>query len=229
VATSRWSSSLSNIEARIRRSLGIAGPINLTIDEQPKIQPVMIVDDATRPGAAASDLRGRRWALTHVGNNVQGGASGCLFIVSRVPQTTVGLGDKGGVIVDSLELSWRGAVTTQLIQTEVRYASSWETEPAVSIRDGWMVDPIGNQGSPGATVGSYEPSPMDAGGDAAVASGGFGVRIWEGTLISNGWQSVRIPLDLFLWPTAFLVIGNSVPLVAAQPAQMFANWRGRVF
>jgi len=61
MATSRWRSSIANVETRIRRSLGLAGPIGTDLPDPLQISPVMIVDDATRPGSAAQ--RGRRFSF----------------------------------------------------------------------------------------------------------------------------------------------------------------------
>lgn len=63
MATTRWKSSLANVETRIRRSLGIAGPINSEIGDPLGIIPVVLVDDATRPGSVVgAGIRGRRWS-----------------------------------------------------------------------------------------------------------------------------------------------------------------------
>jgi len=67
MATTRWRSSLANIETRLRRSLGIAGPIGLDLTDPLPMVPVVIADDARRPGS--QPFRGRRFAwLGHVEN-----------------------------------------------------------------------------------------------------------------------------------------------------------------
>lgn len=228
MATSRWASSLANIEARIRRSLGIAGPINLDLAEKPSLLPVMLVDDLTRPGCVASDYRGRRWAVSNLTNMVDGLQRGCAFAVAGGLTTLVGNQGKGGVIVDTLELAWRGATITQIVQTEVRYASPFTVQPAVNARDGWMVDPIGPPNGGSAGPGTYETSPMLSGFDIVVPAAGFGQRIWEGHLVTDG-RRVVIDLNVFLHEQAFLVFGNSIALVVGQQAQLFWTMRGRVF
>jgi hypothetical protein len=57
--TNKWSSSLGNIETRLRRSLGLSGPIGLTLPEPLPLQPIVLTDDATRPGSCT--FRGRRF------------------------------------------------------------------------------------------------------------------------------------------------------------------------
>ena len=64
MATSRWRSSLAGAENRLRRSLGLAGPINSELPDPLPLQPVILVDDATRPGSViGAGIRGRRWSV----------------------------------------------------------------------------------------------------------------------------------------------------------------------
>lgn len=224
MTTSRWHSSLANIEARIRRSLGIAGPINLRLEDEPAVLPVMLVDDLTRPGASASIFRGRRWALSTGTGGIAGGAQGVAELVCSGLSTTVGNADRGGAIVDSLEMSWWGAVTTQVVEVSIYYVSPLSASVTVQSRDGWMVDPIGPPGAPG----TYDPSPMLIGTSAVLAVGTTGNRIWRGWARCDGTRQL-INLDLFLRETAYLAIGNSLPLVAGQPAEPHFTFRGRVF
>lgn len=62
MATQRWLSSLANIETRLRRSLGLAGPVGTKLDAPATVMPVVIVDDATRPGGHAL-VRGRGFSF----------------------------------------------------------------------------------------------------------------------------------------------------------------------
>lgn len=62
MATERWLSSLANIETRLRRSLGLAGPVGTKLDAPATVTPVVIVDDATRPGGHALQ-RGRGFSF----------------------------------------------------------------------------------------------------------------------------------------------------------------------
>ena len=224
--TSRWHSSLSNIEARLRRSLGIAGPIRLRLEDEPELLPVMLVDDLTRPGASASIYRGRRWALSTTCGGIAGGAQGIVEVVATGIAGLSVQADKGGVIVDSLDMSWWGAVTTQVVDVALYYTSPLSASVTAQILDGWMVDPIGPAPTSGA--GTYDAAPLSVGSNAALAVGTTGVRIWEGWARCDGTRQL-IPLDLFLRESAFLAIGNFTPLVAAQPANPLYTFRGRVF
>jgi hypothetical protein len=225
VSTSRWASSLANIEARMRRSLGIAGPINLTLDKEPKLTPVVIADDLTRPGSVATDFRGRRFAISSVTGTISFAARGQLYWVAAGLNTSVGNVGKGGVILDSLEFWWQSATPTQVIRTEIRMAVPWTTHPAASIRDGFMVDPISDPGAPSVPPLALQ-SPMLSGFSVTVPAAGFGNRVWEGWQAANG-SRVVIDLDYFLHEQAFLTIGNVNTLAAS--AELGAVVRGRVF
>ncbi|HMG19282.1 MAG TPA: hypothetical protein VK573_11195 [Gemmatimonadales bacterium] len=222
MATSKWSSSLANIEARVRRTLGIAGPINLTLDEHPNLLPVMLVEDATRPGAA-SDYRGRRWACAITPGTIAGSGQGMvelMYSASGAPSLAPG----PGLVVDTLEVSAQAATTTQIVTMAVYYNAPFEAPDTALLRSGAMVDPIGKTGFPG----TYESPPIFVGSSAVLPVGTTGARIWTGFLPCTG-LGIIIPLDLYMLEQAFLAVGNSVALVAGQPATFWFTFRGRVF
>lgn len=220
MATSKWQSSLANIEARLRRGLGIAGPISLALEEPPALTPVVLCDDLTRPGCVGTDYRGRRWALSTSGGSFLVGTFATHWIVAGGLQTTVGNAEKGGIVLDWVEFSWTTAAAANVL-TLIKYASPFSAQPGVAIRDGFMVDPIGLPGFPG----NYETSPCFAGTAAATAVTAFGNRTWEGACATNAIH--RVQLDYFLREQAYIAIGNSVAFTAS--TGLVITWRGRVF
>jgi len=101
VATEKWVGSLNRVAERIRRSIGwtSAGGILLDLPRPPLLTPVLLADDGTRPGTAAQQSRGRRWAAPFRFEDVAIGQSA--FGIIRVSGSENG----AGVIVRRLMLS----------------------------------------------------------------------------------------------------------------------------
>lgn len=94
MSTKTWRSSLANVETRLRRSLGLAGPIDLGLPAPLPLQPVVLADDATRPGGGT--LRGRRFTA-HLTASQPGAATVPAYLwVTDSPY---------GVIIDRILLS----------------------------------------------------------------------------------------------------------------------------
>lgn len=218
MATSRWKSSLANIEARMRRSLGISGPINLALEDSPRIMPVAIADDFTRPGCA-TDLRGRRWASSQGTIVVGGGAVGGVVLRCDAPAGAQ------GIVFDTLELAWTDSVApaTQLMTFEVMYWTAAQVQAgglpfAVVTRGGLMVDPMNS---------ATDAPPLLEGNSTVVSALTGGQGIWFARLLGNGAAYRTIPLDLFLPRDAAIGFGNAT--VSAGAATFWYCWRGRVF
>lgn len=223
MATTRWRSSLANIEARLRRSLGIAGPIGLTLGDAPPLTPVVISDDATRPGAA-SDFRGRRFMLNF---DIQVGAGGG-------GSTTYQCDAPNGVVLDTLMLSAvqiGGPFVPDVAINMMVHYQAIDMFPAgigygVVTRDGQMVDPMNN---------SADTAPILAGNSGAVAAVGMPIiRV----RFNKDASPVVMPLALWLpmlrpdgsvpaTHAARIAIGNNGPAPASM-AFTGTIW-GRVF
>ena len=218
--TSSWRSSLANVETRLRRSLGIAGPLRLKFDEpETALTPVVIADDATRPGCSA-DNRGRRWA--------------CQFDMSVAAagngSNTWECAHPNGVVVDSIQLTvvQAGAPFTPLLPVRfgimLQHAGMFPggIGYAVTTRDGQMVDPM---------VTSSDTAPLLTGNSGGV--GVLGMPIFSGYFTAEGGMA-HIPLDLWLPPnTTGAVHGSRITIgnVTVAPANIkYAGClRGRVF
>lgn len=95
--TSRWRSNLGNAETRLRRSLGLAGPINSELPDPLPFSPVIIIDDATRPGSTqGAGIRGRRWSWSP--------AAGVVAAVHRLIATLI-TDSPTGVIIRRVQIA----------------------------------------------------------------------------------------------------------------------------
>lgn len=209
MATSRWKSSLANIEARMRRSLGIAGPIDLTLAEPPILQPVVLADDLTRPGCA-SDYRGRRYSLTFDVGTILAGAFGGWGMFTDCPT---------GLVVDSFSLTCSavGAVSTEMMGVFLLAPSQIAAHPfpLTVFRSGWMIDPNG---------GPSDVAPSFSGQNNLIPVTGqrisqFGIRS-----DARPWHA---PLEVWLPFQGALMIGNFN--AAVNDIRLLGTVRGRVF
>lgn len=88
----------ANIEDKMRRSLGLVGEVGTEFT--PHISPVVIADDATRPGCAS--FRGRRFAFGEDANlAIVGASSVALKALSEVIINRIGVPNQGtaGVLI----------------------------------------------------------------------------------------------------------------------------------
>lgn len=228
MATSRWRSSLSNIETRLRRSLGLAGPIGLELPDPPPLTPVVIADDATRPGCG-SELRGRRWRVTKT-FSVLAGNQGSFWLFAEPPYApSTGRPDNysGGVIVDKIEMTFGTAIAAAVYVPQIAiFATPLAISPgipiAVTTHDVYFVDPMKFDG---------EPAPLATGFDP-VQTPNAARKVWEATIpmASSNFQSGLVAPnlgDIFLNWNSCLVIGNGVN--AASSTALYLNVAGRVF
>jgi hypothetical protein len=213
MATTRWRSSLANVEARMRRSLGIAGPIDLALSDPPILTPVAIADDLTRPGCA-SDLRGRRWAQSH-NMAILAAANGSHALVCNAPN---------GAVIDSVFLSpATQAAPATFVELQVRYFTVAQVAAAVIpyavvTRAGFNVDPMNSNTDQGPCLEA----------SSGIVAIGAGQPIWDGIMRGDGLGSQLVPLDLWLPNGAGLMIGN-VSIVLAADLALTINYRGRWF
>jgi hypothetical protein len=195
----------------MRRSLGIAGPIDLTLGEPPQLQPVVLADDLTRPGCA-SDFRGRRFSLTFEVGPIIAAAFGGWGTMTDAPN---------GVVLDSFDVTVNADVVADIVLIGVFLLAPSQLGahpfPLNAFRAGWFTDP---NDSPSAVA------PMLAGQNNLLAVTGqriqqFGIRGDGGT----PW--LNVPLGVWLPFNGALMIGNyGAP---ASPFRMQGNVRGRVF
>jgi len=224
MATSKWRSSLADIESRVRRSLGIAGPIDLAMEDPPKLTPVMIADDATRPGAASS-YRGRRWMAT-VGISVAAGNRGSAWLFVDAPPGAGGSNDpyKGGAIVDRLTIAVSAGGALRWVMNT--FPTDLVIGPpgipiAVTPDNARYVDP---------TKSTVEVAPIALYGSAVVPpeAGGGGPQIarWRTPATAVNFQQ---DLDIFLNWNSALVIGIDPTTVPAATADADFTFYGRIF
>lgn len=229
MATTRWRSSLSNIETRLRRSLGLAGPIELEL--APNLTPVVICDDATRPGTA-SEVRGRRWRTTKV-VGLTSGQNGTVWLYVEQPQiATTGSQNTsyvGGVIVDAIEIGVGAASVASSLQVGVAiFATPLVLAPgipvAVTTKDVYFVDPMKFDG---------ELAPLSTGSSATQTL--YAARpIWEFQLAAPLAPAMNAPIralagDLFLNWNSCLVVGTGVALGGGGTCNLWVTIAGRVF
>lgn len=230
MTTSRWRSSLGNIETALRRKLGIAGPIGLELGEPSILTPVVIADDATRPGSSSA-LRGRRFRAFQT-FSVGTAAQGSWFLLADSPYVGTSQGRldtySGGVIIDRLTVTCNSVTANSVYELAVVF---WATPLllapglpiAVSTFNVYMVDPMRIDA---------EPAPLQTGFSATQNPASSGRVIWQGQLNSGpgaGQGVYDIPMgDVFLNWNSALAIGNPVAVGGAAVTVCF-NISGRVF
>lgn len=225
MTTTRWRSSLGNIETALRRKLGIAGPIGLELGEPSVLTPVVIADDLTRPGASSA-LRGRRF---RVSTNFSAATQGAWFVLADAPYvgSTQGRPDTyaGGVVIDRITMSANCAAAIAFHPCVVYWPTPLMFAPglpiAVTTFDGWMVDPMRIDA---------EPAPILTGVGNPQNPASAGRVIWEAQVhVGPGLATVfDIPADFFLNWNSAIAIGNRVSN-GGNPVTMYANISGRVF
>lgn len=216
MATQRWKSSLANIEARLRRSLGIAGPVGLDLPDPLPLMPVVLADDLTRPGAA-SPFRGRRFRIAANAFTVLAADNGSQTIVTDAPN---------GAIIDALNVQFVASAVADR-GLAIQYWSPDQITAlangyAVNVRDNCvMVDPC--DGPNTAPMFQASAPAIGLGSPPALAV------IHSERFINpiDGDAMRRIPLNVWLPNGAGLSVRNyRVPGVAIE---VITVWEGRVF
>lgn len=229
MATSRWRSSLANVETRLRRGLGISGPIDLELPQPAQLVPVVIADDLTRPGTASS-LRGRYWRTSRAFSIAAArGCYGLLCVGSSqsLPPWRPNIFDNG-VNVDEIEVFTNGVpVANSTVSIGIFYFPTvLVIAPglpiAIATNDVFYIDPMRVDA---------EPAPLQSGTNGAVdpATGG-GRLIFEGKIDvhARAGGSVKMsPAGIFLNDNSALIIGTTLNVPAAQVITV--NIAGRVF
>jgi hypothetical protein len=224
MATTTWRSSLGNIETRLRRSLGIAGPIALEISKD--LTPVVISDDSTRPGASSS-LRGRRWKGTMT-MQVAAAAQGSVWLFCDAP--AAGSQSRtdpfaGGAILDYVDI-----------------CPIVPTAPANIVQIGMVLFPTNLVIAPGIPTAvtnpgiyysdplrsSTEQAPLYIGyGNAVPVQTNGGILIWQGGFRADGTTRFWWPTEIFMNWNSCVAIGNLGAAAAA--IDMYVNVHGRIF
>jgi len=208
-STRRWRSSLANIESRLRRSLGLAGPIGLELTDPLPLLPVTIADDAMRPGASSQGYRNRRFSHSFVQTFTAGAPLQSQSFLSRAPD---------GLILDWLEISLDSAAAADIYDLRLTWSTPVQVAAgapgyAVVTQAGWFVDPQNS---------ATDFTPAFAGSGAV---GPANQPVWDGKI---GLGTIyRIKLDFWLPNGHMLSFGNSVN--APQAYTMATVWRGRIF
>lgn len=231
MTTSRWRSSLQDVETRLRRSLGIAGPINLEMEDPPRLTPVVLSDDATRPGTAES-LHNRRWRVNLPIGTIAAGQRGSSWLFadgpaapsSSRPNTFI-----GGVIIDEIEIS---AVCPGTL-THIAYLGMFLFPTALVLSPGIPVVIAANTARfTDPCRSATEVAPVGTGFDIIVPpETGGGPMVWEMPLLCNGNNRLRIKADMFLNWNSALSFGQTA-LSGAAPVgglNLTVNVAGRVF
>lgn len=222
MATTNWRSSLGNIETRLRRSLGIAGPIALEISKD--LTPVVISDDSTRPGASSS-FRGRRFKGA-LALSIAAATNGSVWAYCETPEGATRTDPyAGGVIIDMIDIT---PVVPAL--------------PASILQIGLVFFPTPLVLTPGIPVAVtedlfYFSDPLRVPTEFAPVSGGFGNAVqvqtnggrllWYRGFRCDGVASVKLPVDLFLNWNSCVAVGN-LTNVASQ-LDLYVNVHGRIF
>lgn len=225
MTTTRWRSSLANVETRLRRSLGLSGPIDLALDDPPILTPVIIADDATRPGTA-SEVRGRRFRATRsvATTGLQTG-SVWLFVEPPAPfPSSVTTRNQGGVIIDDITVTVNCNAAATAYQLMLSYFSTnLVLAPGIPValqKQVYFVDPMKANG---------EPADLQIGADATV-SPSVGTPIAEMQFVASGAANNVAPYrlfagDLFLNWNSAICLGNVNPVAAV----LYVNFAGRIF
>jgi len=229
MATTSWRSSLANIESRLRRSLGLSGPVDLALERPLQLLPVVIVDDSTRPGTA-TQVRGRRFRATYNNSFAAGNRVSHWLFVSPPDSAAAARPDafSGGVIIDRVTYSTVAAVNSNIVVMLGIFATSSVLgigiPVAVANTDVYFVDPMRTDG---------EPAPLSA-SVITTQDPGIARRIWEHThpsILGAGGvftPPIVIPCgDIFLNWNSCLVFGISNLLT--QATTVYVTYEGRVF
>lgn len=226
MGTSKWSSSLGNAETRLRRLLGIAGPIDLAMEQPARLTPVIITEDATGPGTASS-LRGRRFKTRLAVSVVQGSTGSAWLLVEEPVGPSAGRSERfsGGVVIDWLEIM---AVTVPA--------------PATIFQVGMIVFPTDLVISPGIPVGGFLPTvfytdplrsatevaPLaQASAPAGQLQTNGGIIVAEWWMKGDGLSRWLVPADMFLNYNSAIAFGNRIAVLANM--DLAVNVHGRIF
>lgn len=220
MSTSKWSSSLANVETRIRRSLGIAGPIGAQLPDDPlPIQPVVLVDDATRPGGHLT-VRGRSWMsyfqvqgisdVTYTGNFLQVDDTGAGAIIDGFDMTATMAATKTAPHI--LQLIVYGDVAT----------ASQPNVDSAPIRLPMFVENMRNPQD-------YAPLKYAVFTNAAPPTGsGAYVGNWE-IPAGPGTFRLDVPLRIFVQPSGWIGLVHGPNLDSADAFRWCVTWKGRAY
>lgn len=226
MATSTWRSSLAQVETRLRRSLGLAGPIDLELERPPKLTPVVLSDDATRPGTA-STLRGRRWMATVTPGTIAIGNRGSVQLFADPPYGPSGsLSDPyaGGIIVDRMTMSNRQSGGSSLRWVMHAFPSDLVLAPGLPLPatpdNARFVDPTktGSEVAPVALYGSATIPPETGGGPQ--------ISRW---VTATGASNFQQELEIFLNWNSALIVGVDPVTVPAAALDVEFTFFGRIF
>jgi hypothetical protein len=209
----------------LRRALSLSGPIDLEIQSQSPLhlQPVVIVDDVTRPGADA-EFRGRHFRNTRT-FSIAVGQTGSYWLFAEGPY---GIGEPfpGGVIIDSIDVSLNSTTAQTFHPVLGIYPRPLVLNPGIPIavtqRDVFFVDPMKTDA---------EPAPLQTGISGTQTA--YAARpIWEMQIrtASGTFQlgpHVLPAGDIFLEWNSCLVFGTGQAV--AQATTIYVNIAGRVF
>lgn len=229
MATSEWHSSLANVENRLRRSLGLSGPVDLAL--KPELTPVIVSDDSTRPGAS-SQLRGRFWmASVPIGIGV--GQRGSAWLFCDAPYANSGQVDfqQGGIIVDRITVGFRsvgGANTLRL--TMYAFPTDLVLAPGIPIavtpNNARFCDPTrsGSEVAPVALYGSGV-TPPETGGGPQIYRWDLHGPVAGGVVAGTLQEELKIFLN---WNSA-LVVGIDPTTVPGFAEELAVSYQGRIF
>lgn len=175
---------------RLSRALGISGEVSPSFDAGDRIQPVVLVADATTPGYRGQSLRGFAYGET-VG--AVAGNHSKMFIKAR-PGT-------GGVIIDGFTISC-GTVPVAAVEWRIGILGSNEPDPAVI----------------GQTNVRFTERCFDSNGDHAPVlvlpdatdALAYGLNIAYGTLPAN--TTIVLPIPVVLAPNGKLIMQGIKPV-----------------
>lgn len=186
--TDRWLSSLANIETRLRRSLGLAGPVGTRIEQPAIVQPVILADDATRPGAVVgAGIRGRRFSICREQQDLN----------DTITSFSIYTDSPYGVILEKAFVSWSSGN-----QHNHFYA---QMIPTLALQDGALVWTRGARWRE-APLGINDVAPMFEAAGTSFPAGGtwpvFNATKGPGQATTDLWDGItsylEIPLDVFL-------------------------------
>lgn len=207
--TTLWKGSLGGIAERLRRSLAwtSAGGLNVEFSGSPiNLQPVVIADDATRPGGGGP--RNRRWMTwarfedVPIGDTFWMGIATEGFLTGNVNSST-------GVIVDRIDIACEGQHNPTVVIIPPGGALPQFIVDAVvaNTRVPIFVDGM-------KTVNDWAPlwQGETAASDAGAPWGGryvYGVGVGDQAGVIPG-SVLQIPTEIYLQPGSCLIVGPNI-------------------
>lgn len=227
MATTRWLSSLADLETRIRRVLRIAGPIETQLEQPAKVIPVAIAADLTVPGANVGGMSMRRWMSYHesLAPIAEDEFSGSFLQADTSSR---------GAIIDSVDICRHSSVN---LPSDVR-VRLMIFAPGLTPNDGsadltTIRTPLFVEG----TQSSSDFAPLGLAyflSDALPVGGGSFVGLWL-TEVPSGTDNQMaarylIPLNVFLAPGAWIgFVFDPSENADTEAMHWTVTWQGRAF